>query len=281
MRMKTVAAVVAGVMVAAAGTAFATTKMSSIIGPDNQVHACYLTSAGLLRVVATGEACRDGETAIAWSATGSGERGPSGPAGPAGAAGPAGPKGNAGVRWRGAWVSGSTYLPGDLVRRGDSVWIVRSDLGCFIGNPNCSNTVPPPTNPSWTRFAQDGTIGPQGPRGADGPAGLRGAAGPAGPAGPAGAVGPTGPAGGVSGYEIVKSNRVTVGGFTTADAEAVCPPGKKVVGGGADAYGSQIQVSAPRTATQLNPERAWHVTAYNGGPTSGRLDVFAICTNAP
>jgi hypothetical protein len=89
------AAFAAGVTVAAAGTAFAATKVAAIVGPDNQIHGCYLTSAGMLRVVAEGTACGDGESPIAWSATGSGERGPAGPPGPAG---PRGATGSTGAR---------------------------------------------------------------------------------------------------------------------------------------------------------------------------------------
>ena len=94
MRIRTVAAFAAGVMVAAAGTAFATTKVAAIVGSDGKIHGCYLTSAGLLRVVAEGTACRDRETAIEWNATGA--QGPAGPPGPTGAAGPKGDKGDPG-----------------------------------------------------------------------------------------------------------------------------------------------------------------------------------------
>jgi hypothetical protein len=89
------AAFAAGVTVAAAGTAFAATKVTAIVGADNQIHGCYLTSAGMLRVVAEGTACGDGESPIAWNANGSGERGP---AGPAGSAGPRGAAGSTGAR---------------------------------------------------------------------------------------------------------------------------------------------------------------------------------------
>ena len=98
MRVRTVAAFAAGVMVAAAGSAFATTKVAGIVGNDGKIHGCYLTSAGLLRVVAEGTVCRDGESTIAWSATGSGATGPAGPPGPPGPAGPRGFRGERGER---------------------------------------------------------------------------------------------------------------------------------------------------------------------------------------
>jgi hypothetical protein len=85
MRIRTLAAFAAGVVVALAGTAVAATSVSAIVGPDDRIHGCYLTSAGMLRVVPPGTACADGESPIAWTATGKGERGPAGPAGPAGA----------------------------------------------------------------------------------------------------------------------------------------------------------------------------------------------------
>jgi hypothetical protein len=93
MRLRTAAAFAAGVILTAGGTAVATTTLASIVGPDGKINGCYLTNAGLLRVVDPGTACRDGETAIAWSATGSGAQGPPGPAGPAGPRGVVGPKG--------------------------------------------------------------------------------------------------------------------------------------------------------------------------------------------
>lgn len=98
MRVRTMAAFAAGVMVAAAGTALATTKVAAIVGTDNQIHGCYLAGAGLLRVVAQGTECREGESPIAWSATGSGERGPAGPVGPVGPKGEPGPRGPRGLR---------------------------------------------------------------------------------------------------------------------------------------------------------------------------------------
>lgn len=60
--------------------------------------------------------------------------------------------------------------------------------------------------------------------------GPRGARGPAGPEGPAGAAGPPGTPG-VSGYEIV-----TADSGTTGTAKALCPAGKRVLGGGGFMY---------------------------------------------
>ncbi len=60
--------------------------------------------------------------------------------------------------------------------------------------------------------------------------GPRGGQGPAGPAGPAGAPGPAGTPG-VSGYEIVSADS-----GTTGTAQALCPSGKRALGGGGFMY---------------------------------------------
>jgi hypothetical protein len=235
MRIRTMAAFAAGIVVAASGTALATTKMSSIVGPDNQIHGCYLTSAGLLRVVAAGTACRDGESPIAWTATGAGAQGPAGPAGPPG------------VRWRGAWVSGTSYSPGDLVRRDGSVWIVRSGIGCAILNPNCSNTVGPPSNPIWTRFAQDGAVGATGPQG------------------------PPGPEGSSSTRLLqtvtvfgARSTKMIFAGPRSASSSAHCPSGYVVTGGG-----FQLTSDVPGSPY---PEVD---SSYGAGPTTWRAEATA------
>lgn len=120
MRIRTMAAFAAGVMVAAAGTAFATTKVAAIVGSDGKIHGCYLTSAGLLRVVAEGTACREGESAIEWTATGNGATGPIGPVGPPGPAGPRGLRGERGERGlRGFGVRGPQGPAGAKGDKGD------------------------------------------------------------------------------------------------------------------------------------------------------------------
>lgn len=115
MRLRTVGAFAAGVIVTAAGTAVATTKVAAIVGPDGKINGCYLTNAGLLRVVDPGTPCGNGETAISWSATGSGATGPPGPFGPAGPRGLRGPKGDPGPR--GPAGSGVTGLERIYVER--------------------------------------------------------------------------------------------------------------------------------------------------------------------
>jgi hypothetical protein len=272
LRIRTFAAFAAGVVVAASGTAFATTKVAAIVGPDNQIHGCYLTSAGLLRVVAAGSACREGESPIAWTATGAGPQGPVGPVGPVG---PAGAKGDPGARWRGAWVSGTAYSAGDLVRRDGSVWIVRSGVGCLILNPNCSNTVGPPSNPIWTRFAQDGAVGAVGPQGAAGPQGPAGARGLQGPAGPKGDAGAQGPAGGISGSQTVTGPSVNIPAVSSRSATVSCPSGKIAVSGGFTTGAGNLLTSRPST-----DGRSWNVSVGNDQLVfATSFTPYAVCVN--
>lgn len=143
-----------------------------------------------------------------------------------------------------------------------------------------------------------------------------GTAGPAGPAGPAGADGATGPTGakgatgavGISGYQTV-STSVAVKGYADGPtlgygkALAVCPSGKKALGGGAHwQYGTATNVvveknnsitnSAPRFAayvvntwSDVSPSasavaNSWVATGYNGDDNDERqLVAWVICAN--
>lgn len=246
MRMRTMAAFAAGIMVAAAGTALATSKVAAVIGPDNRINGCYLTSAGLLRVVPAGTPCRDGESAIAWSATGSGAPGP---------------KGDPGVTWRGNWVSGTNYAGGDLVRSGGKVWIRQSGvIACLLDKP-CSNTISPAGAAGWSLFAMDGA---NGARGADGPKGDKGPPG-------------------TSGYEIV-TRTGTMPGFAFGDAHAPCPAGKKAIGGGIKSLPHVAVISAPGRKGQYLGQvvadgSGWYAAAYNGDAGSRTFSVYAVCAD--
>lgn len=75
---------------------------ASIPEPSGRINACYVTNPQLLgpargtvRLVDTGEACRNGETPITWNQTG--PQGPPGATGPAGQQGPAGERGPVGA----------------------------------------------------------------------------------------------------------------------------------------------------------------------------------------
>jgi len=92
-----------------------------------------------------------------------------------------------------------------------------------------------------------------------------GAAGPAGPAGPAGAAGPAG----VSGYEIVARD---VTGPSGTVAEANCPAGKSVLGGGAEPISAGANYAAPK------PDgTGWRTQVGIAGPGTGTVRVYAIC----
>ncbi len=102
--------VAAGAFAAAAGTAWATGAVSSIVGAAGTINGCYRAAGGgddegrqgQLRVVVAGEQCKKNELAIQWSQKGpkgdTGALGIAGTAGLAGAVGPAGLKGDPGAR---------------------------------------------------------------------------------------------------------------------------------------------------------------------------------------
>ena len=115
---------------------------------------------------------------------------------------------------------------------------------------------------SWN---QEGPQGPQGDPGPQGPAGADGADGAPGPAGPQGPPG-------VSGYEIVTYVLDPLEPGTANQYDAVCPTGKKVLGGGVSASVS----SAVVFGTKPNGDTAWRGEVYN--PTHrGTMTVYAIC----
>ena len=90
-----------------------------------------------------------------------GLQGIQGPAGPQGIAGPVGP---AGLEWRGAWVSGTSYIVDDAVGFNGASW--------FCVNATSGTTSPnlDPTN--WALLAAQGSQGPQGPQGTPGNGGV-------------------------------------------------------------------------------------------------------------
>ena len=136
-----------------------------------------------------------------------------------------------------------------------------------------------------------GTQGPQGERGPVGPqgsAGPQGAAGPTGPQGAQGSIGPIGLAGpqgapGISGYERIFGDtgtlqmNVGVSSFVTA----VCPAGKRVVGGGHElASSSSQQLSVTMSAPFESTVSGWRVNfrnSLNAGLTNVQVRVYAVC----
>lgn len=119
--------------------------------------------------------------------------------------------------------------------------------------------------------------GPQGPPGVQGPAGAQG------PKGDTGAEGPKGDTGspGISGLEEVNA----VSNFDSNSpkfAQASCPVGKRVIGGGAfvNAPGNgpvAVQTSVPLSGAGLG----WSVTAYETAAHAGdwNVNARALCAN--
>ena len=79
---------------------------------------------------------------------------------------------------------------------------------------------------------------------------------------------------GISGYQIVRGPTVTGEAGERVDSDAVCPDGKKVIGGGATVFGpSQAFSSGPVSSR----DDVWRVTSV-GGP-SPLAQAVAICAN--
>jgi hypothetical protein len=92
--------------------------------------------------------------------------GPAGPQGVQGPAGPLGPVGPAGLTWRGAWVSGTSYVANNAVGYNGATWF------CILATSG--TTTPNSDSTHWALLASQGAQGAQGvqgPAGAQGPAG--------------------------------------------------------------------------------------------------------------
>ncbi len=83
--------------------------------------------------------------------------GPTGPQGPQGVPGPVGP---AGLAWKGAWVSGTSYVENDAVGyNGASYFCIQNNSGTIAPNLDTTN---------WALLASQGSTGPAGPQGVAG-----------------------------------------------------------------------------------------------------------------
>jgi len=142
------------------------------------------------------------------------------------------------------------------------------------------------------------TIGAAGPQGPAGPQGVAGDTGPAGPAGPQGSEGPQGPTGaqgsqgpqglqgpagpaganGVSGWERVSVDWQMPAVGQTIGAYAICPAGKRPLGGGW--FGPQ---SDQVVFVRMEPDNlAYNVIVKNvSTPLPSYIRVTAICASAP
>lgn len=93
---------------------------------------------------------------------------------------------------------------------------------------------------------------------------------------------------------IVVDKVVGAPGTSTADAVAVCPPGRRATGGGAWLEGSPYSADThivdsepalPGTPAQngYNPTKngqvpgGWHATVYNANSSPRRLHVYVLC----
>lgn len=198
---------------------------SSVIVTDGsgQEIRLEITDAGSIRIPGLGTAatvdeapiCFDQASGTLGNCPAGTVEGPPGPQGPEGPAGPQGPAGEQGPQ----------------------------------GEPG-------PEGPVGPR-GERGPTGPQGPEGPVGAQGPQGEPGPVGPQGPEGSVGPSGPPGppGLSGYSIVDRTctmSLLVGDNSRAwcGAQASCPSGSRVLGGGIDSSScidGDVNVSVPLT----------------------------------
>ena len=101
--------------------------------------------------------------------------------------------------------------------------------------------------------------------------------GPQGPAGLAGLTGPVGPAGASANASqaIVQGPTVTVAAYGIGYADAYCPAGKKVTGGG---YFASIAIPASSGPAAPSPTTGWR-TVINNSQNGIPVDVyaFAVC----
>jgi hypothetical protein len=135
-----------------------------------------------------------------------------------------------------------------------------------------------PAGPAGPQGAngQTGAQGPAGPQGTSGPAGPPGTTGPAGPKGDTGPPGPPG-SDGVSGYEVVSSDSVvaTAAGVV---AEAECPAGTSVLGGGGTLIGVPPPGAGIVTSRPMDQQK-WYVLFMAPQPAKWEVRAYAICAD--
>jgi hypothetical protein len=128
-----------------------------------------------------------------------------------------------------------------------------------------------------------GPVGAGGPAGPAGPAGSTGSAGPVGPQGPQGPVGPQGPQGpSWTNYQLIFNFAEATDPTTSfLGTRALCPPGTRVLGGGASVTGGirgYISQSSPTDANS-GPSSGWDAVAFADPSNTSLwgLKVWAIC----
>jgi hypothetical protein len=132
---------------------------------------------------------------------------------------------------------------------------------------------------AWARTGPQGQPGPQGPQGPAGPEGLLGVQGPPGPQGPQGPGGPQGlPGAGLTGLVRVQENS-PFDFVATKEAHAICPAGKKIVGGGYTFFfgGPTVPIRDNLPSLDLGQ---WIVSGTNLGGEDWSVSAIAICADA-
>jgi hypothetical protein len=124
----------------------------------------------------------------------------------------------------------------------------------------------------FRRSQRAGLIGPQGPQGPQGVQGPRGEKGEKGDTGAQGAPG-------LSGYQQV-NDFSAFDSTTPKSANAFCPAGTKVIGGGATINGANTNI-ALKVDIARSDGSGWISTAYETAPEAGNWNVNAraICAN--
>jgi len=137
-------------------------------------------------------------------------------------------------------------------------------------------------NETHIAWAQIGPQGPQGIQGPQGPQGIQGTQGVQGPPGPQGPEGPQGPSGPITGLVRVQGNSEGAAGLhqvATQTAEAQCPPGKMVLGGGyIHFYGGPT--ITPRVNSPTIDKTTWVVSGTNTENTPWSISAIAMCADA-
>jgi hypothetical protein len=139
---------------------------------------------------------------------------------------------------------------------------------------------------SWNQIGPAGPTGPQGPTGASGPAGATGSTGATGATGPTGATGATG----IGGLQTVTLPSVS-NSVGLKEAVALCPAGKRVIGGGGAIVGGSVASGSDLAATvalkssrpiTLSGSEGWTARAEEIAPGydgDWSFTIYAICAN--
>lgn len=173
------------------------------------------------------------------------------------------------LSWQGNWDETREYQPDDVVfYQGSSYVAVDVSQGIE----------PSDDGDAWDLLAMRGEPGPQGPAGQQGPQGPEGPEGPPGPRGPEGPQGPQAPPG-VSGYEHITSEPVTMSRRGDGRASVSCPAGKIAIAGGYEITSySSIPLFQPKVTANYPNGEEW-VVEFSAQLVAGQssVQVHASC----